>query len=181
MRPVVKSFFHADTFTFTYLVWHEATKDAVIIDPVRDFDPLRWSFGSTAFEEVLLAPCSAPVAAFAKQADLKVSTCPRSLAPPVLASLETHVHADHFSGAPLAKALWDCPVVVGNSMQKVAPSIPLPICESAPGASAFQRPLGSRPWVLDTWTPVFNFDGRWDTPDRFFACEPVAKLVCARS
>ena len=35
----IEKFFDTRTFTLTYLVWDEATKDAIIIDPVLDYDP----------------------------------------------------------------------------------------------------------------------------------------------
>ena len=40
MQPKVKSFFDpANTFTFTYVVYdEEESKEAVVIDPVMDFD-----------------------------------------------------------------------------------------------------------------------------------------------
>jgi hypothetical protein len=35
----VQTFFDPATFTLSYVVYDEGTKDAVIIDPVLDYDP----------------------------------------------------------------------------------------------------------------------------------------------
>ena len=37
--PGVKCFFHKDTSTCTYVVSDPATKKAMIVDPVLDYDP----------------------------------------------------------------------------------------------------------------------------------------------
>ena len=33
----IKAFYDEPTYTVTYVVWDEATKDAVVIDPVLDY------------------------------------------------------------------------------------------------------------------------------------------------
>jgi len=75
----IKAFFDARTFTLTYVVADPETRDAVIIDPVLDYDPT----GSRVFSESIEA-----VLAFVRSSDLKVHTI-----------LETHAHADHLSGS----------------------------------------------------------------------------------
>ena len=37
--PSIETFFDAPTSTLTYVVFDAASKDAVVVDPVRDFDP----------------------------------------------------------------------------------------------------------------------------------------------
>lgn len=81
--PAVKAFFDPATWTLTYVVYDPATKDAVLIDPVMDFDPLSVSVSKDSVEQV---------AEFVKSQGLKLHV-----------SLETHAHADHLSGAQLVK------------------------------------------------------------------------------
>lgn len=54
----VQEFFDPATFTLTYVVFDEASRDAVVIDPVLDFDPLAAETGSASVEKII---------AFAKQ------------------------------------------------------------------------------------------------------------------
>jgi len=75
----IKHFFDPATFTLTYVVYDRVTKDAVVIDPVLDYDPASVTT-STQSIDVLMA--------FLKEQALKVHFI-----------LETHAHADHLSGA----------------------------------------------------------------------------------
>ncbi len=34
----IKAFFDKDTWTLTYIVWDDETQDAIVIDPVLDYD-----------------------------------------------------------------------------------------------------------------------------------------------
>jgi len=77
----VEAFFDDATFTLTYVVYDEETKDAVIIDPVWDFDPIASRMSSESVQKVI---------------DFVNST---GLTPHLI--LETHAHADHLSGAQL--------------------------------------------------------------------------------
>jgi len=79
MKPIVEPFFDPDTFTFTYLVQDPGSKTAAIVDPVLDYDPAagRTSTGSAD-----------QVAQMVRDRGLEVQWI-----------LETHVHADHLSGA----------------------------------------------------------------------------------
>lgn len=76
----VESFFHQDTFTLTYIVFNEETRDAVIIDPVMDFDYSAGKISRSHHEKVK---------AFILDNKLNLHYI-----------LETHVHADHITGAP---------------------------------------------------------------------------------
>lgn len=80
----IESFFHADTFTYSYVAWDPATKTAAVIDPVLDYDAAS---GATATES------AAKLASFIGEHGLE----PRWI-------LETHAHADHLSAAPYLKA-----------------------------------------------------------------------------
>ncbi len=75
----ITPFFDSRTCTVTYVVHDPTTLDALVIDPVLDYD----AAGSTIWTE-----SSDEVIAFVTERDLDV-----------LAILETHAHADHLSGA----------------------------------------------------------------------------------
>ena len=75
----IEHFFDPATFTLTYVVFDPRTRDAVVIDPVLDYDPLA---SQTATRSV------AAVEAFLKAKELKLHYV-----------LETHAHADHLSSA----------------------------------------------------------------------------------
>jgi glyoxylase-like metal-dependent hydrolase (beta-lactamase superfamily II) len=79
----IQHFFDPDTFTLTYLVIDEKTKDTVIIDPVLDFDPPSGKIDDHSLEKVL---------DYIKQNQLNVK-----------AILETHAHADHLSSSQILK------------------------------------------------------------------------------
>ncbi|PID37952.1 MAG: MBL fold metallo-hydrolase [Proteobacteria bacterium] len=79
----IKTYFDERTFTLTYVVYDPQTKDAVVIDPVMDYDPV----GSKVFTESV-----DDVLAFVDSEQLKLHYI-----------LETHAHADHLSGAQLLK------------------------------------------------------------------------------
>ena len=77
--PEVCGFFDNSTNAVTYLVWDSATREAVVIDPVLDFDASSGRVERRSVEAVLDA---------ARARDLNIGLV-----------LETHVHADHLSGA----------------------------------------------------------------------------------
>lgn len=83
MHPQVKAFFDPATGTLTYVVFDATTRDAVVIDPVLDYDPAASCTGEHAI---------GPVIAFIEAGGLK----------PWL-SLESHAHADHLTAAQRLK------------------------------------------------------------------------------
>ena len=98
-RPQIASFFDPATFTVTYVVHDPSTREAVIIDPVLDFDPAS---GRTA-----TASADAVIAHVAAQG-LKV-----------LWLLETHAHADHFSAAPYLQQRLGGKIAIGARITQV--------------------------------------------------------------
>ena len=99
MNPQVEHFFDARTWTLTFLVWDAATKDAVIIDPVLDYDPLSVRI----FEESLD----------------KLSARVGELGLRVVAILETHAHADHLSGGHRLRERLGAPIAIGARIGEV--------------------------------------------------------------
>lgn len=83
MKPKVKEFFDRATWTLTYVVFDPTTRDAVILDPVWDYDPASSRMSTTSVDEVL---------EYVQQLNLKVHYI-----------LETHAHADHISGSQVLK------------------------------------------------------------------------------
>jgi glyoxylase-like metal-dependent hydrolase (beta-lactamase superfamily II) len=79
----IKSFFDERTSTLTYVVYDSSTRDALVIDPVLDYDPAS---GAVSRESVTR------VVEFLNQQHLKLHYV-----------LETHAHADHLSGSQLLK------------------------------------------------------------------------------
>jgi glyoxylase-like metal-dependent hydrolase (beta-lactamase superfamily II) len=95
----VQPFHDERTATLTYVVWDDATRIGVVIDPVRDFDPKS---GQT-----WLASCEA-VAAFVDSHELAIPFV-----------LETHAHADHLSGMPFFKGRYGARSVIGAEIVRV--------------------------------------------------------------
>lgn len=79
-KPDVQAFFDDATFTVTYIVSDPATRKAAVIDPVLDFDPASGRTATRSADKAI---------AHVREHDLDVDWI-----------LETHVHADHLSGAP---------------------------------------------------------------------------------
>lgn len=93
----IQYFFDAATFTLTYVVHDELTRDAVIIDPVLDFDS-----ASGKITDLSLRKVETYIAA----ENLRVK-----------AILETHAHADHLSSSQLLKKLY--PTAVHGIGEKI--------------------------------------------------------------
>lgn len=83
MKPTVKEFFDLATSTLTYIVFDPSSRDAVILDPVWDYDQASSKMSTTSIDQVL---------DFVKANNLKVHYI-----------LETHAHADHVSGSQVLK------------------------------------------------------------------------------
>ena len=95
----IRAFFDPATFTLTYVVHDPKTLDAVIIDPVLDFDPLASQTDTRSAKEVV---------AFVRELGLRVRYV-----------LETHAHADHLSGSQFLKRELDAPIAIGEQIRVV--------------------------------------------------------------
>jgi glyoxylase-like metal-dependent hydrolase (beta-lactamase superfamily II) len=98
-KPVIKAFFDKPTNTVTYLVSDPVTLRAAVVDPVLDYDQASGRANTTSADLVLQA---------AKDAGLTIDWV-----------LETHVHADHLSGAPYIKLKTGAKVVISENIRKV--------------------------------------------------------------
>ena len=82
-RAEVKAFFDEATFTVTYVVSDPASGRAAIIDPVLDYEPNSGRTSTRSVDRVV---------DYVKAAKLSIDWI-----------LETHVHADHLSAAPIIR------------------------------------------------------------------------------
>jgi glyoxylase-like metal-dependent hydrolase (beta-lactamase superfamily II) len=98
-KPEIRGFFDEPTNTVSYLVWDPATMDGVVIDPVLNFDH-RSGQATVHSADAMLAE--------AKKLGIKLGTV-----------LETHVHADHLSGAPYIKLKTGAKVAIGEHIKDV--------------------------------------------------------------
>ncbi|MCP4911724.1 MAG: MBL fold metallo-hydrolase [Oligoflexia bacterium] len=100
MTKKVETFYDPATFTLTYIVFDEQTKDAIVIDPVMDYNPKTEETTNDSVEKL---------AKFIDDNGLKLSNI-----------LETHAHADHLTGAKTLKKLYpEAKVAIGENITKV--------------------------------------------------------------
>jgi glyoxylase-like metal-dependent hydrolase (beta-lactamase superfamily II) len=96
----IKHFFDPDTFTLTYVVSDEKTKDGVVIDPVLDIDQASGTVEDRSIQEVIQ---------YIKSEGIKLH-----------AILETHAHADHLSSSQVLKQVFpDAKIAIGEKIKTV--------------------------------------------------------------
>ena len=98
-KPNVNAFFDEATFTVTYVVADPTTGRAAVVDPVLDFDPASGRTSTTSADKVI---------AFVKSENLGIDWI-----------LETHVHADHLSGAPYIREQLGGKTAIGANVTAV--------------------------------------------------------------
>ncbi len=99
MKPNVKTFFDEATFTATHVVWDPVTREAAIIDSVKDYDPKSGRSATDSADAVI---------GYVKEQDLTVTWI-----------LETHVHADHLTAAPYLKSKLGGRIGIGSRIDAV--------------------------------------------------------------
>lgn len=87
------------TWTVSYVVFDPATRDAVVIDPILDLDTIPWRTSTDSIDALQ---------SFIEQNLLKVHWI-----------LDTHVHADHISGAGELKKRLQAPLAIGANIRRV--------------------------------------------------------------
>lgn len=95
----IEPFFDPATYTLTFVVWDPQSRDAVVIDPVLDFDPASGRTSTASADKV---------SGFVHQNDLKVHWI-----------LETHAHADHLSASRVLKERHGAGIAIGEQITEV--------------------------------------------------------------
>jgi glyoxylase-like metal-dependent hydrolase (beta-lactamase superfamily II) len=96
----IETFFDRDTATLSYIVYDEESKDAILIDPVLDYDPAASKYFTESVDRVLN---------FLKMNELRLHFI-----------LETHAHADHLSGSQFIKqAFPEAQLAIGVDIKHV--------------------------------------------------------------
>ena len=98
-KPEVRAFFDEATFTVTYVVSDSDSRRTAIIDPVLDFDPASGRTSTSSADEVV---------AYVEGNELEIDWI-----------LESHVHADHLSGAPYLKQKLGGTTAIGADVSAV--------------------------------------------------------------
>ena len=96
-NPEIQAFFDEQTSTISYLV--SDGRQAVVIDPVMDFDPKSARTATRSADQLLAA---------AKAGALNIVWV-----------LETHAHADHLSAAPYFKDKTGAGIAIGEHIREV--------------------------------------------------------------
>jgi glyoxylase-like metal-dependent hydrolase (beta-lactamase superfamily II) len=97
--PVVRSFHHAESGTWSHVIVDPATRDAAIVDPVLDFDLPSGLIRTTSAQRML---------EYVDTAGLRVEWI-----------LETHAHADHVSACAWLRERTGAKVGVGAGIVEV--------------------------------------------------------------
>ena len=98
-KPVIHAFFDEPTNTVSYLVADPDTREAAVVDPVLDYDHKSGKANVKSADAILAK-------AKAEGFDIRLV-------------LETHVHADHLSGAPYIKLKTGAKVAIGERIKEV--------------------------------------------------------------
>ena len=91
----IEAFYEPVTFTVSFVVYDESTKDAVVIDPVLDYAPNSASISRDSADEII---------EFIKKENLNLHYV-----------LESHAHADHLSSSQIFKKEFPNTKVAINS------------------------------------------------------------------
>ncbi len=99
MSPVIKHFFDSDSNTYSYVVYCQRTKNAVVIDPVLNYDAAACRTSTHGISQIIQ---------YLAQQQLTLCWI-----------LETHVHADHLSAAPYLQQQAGGLIAIGSQITNV--------------------------------------------------------------
>ena len=99
MPAVIKHFFDAPTFTFTYVVHDSETKLGVVIDPVLNYEPAAGKCTTESVKHLV---------SYVESENISIEYL-----------LETHIHADHLSGTSALKNAIGGKVGIGNQVVQI--------------------------------------------------------------
>ena len=97
--PDVTAFFDEATNTVTYVVADPATAACVVVDPVLDYDPVAGRTSTKSVDQVI---------EFIRDSNMRLDLI-----------LETHVHADHLTAAPVLKERLEAKTAIGANVAAV--------------------------------------------------------------
>ena len=101
-HPLVRAFFDPDTYSYSYVVSDPATQQAVVIDPVHNFDLASGTLKSSFAQSIIQ---------FVREQNLHVNWI-----------LETHIHADHLSASGFLKEALRAQTAIGAQISRVQKS-----------------------------------------------------------
>ena len=99
MPAVIKHFFDAPTFTFTYVVHDSETKLGVVIDPVLNYEPAAGKCTTESVKHLVN---------YVESENISIEYL-----------LETHIHADHLSGTNALKKAIGGKVGIGSQVVQI--------------------------------------------------------------
>ena len=99
MPAVIKHFFDAPTFTFTYVVHDSETKLGVVIDPVLNYEPAAGKCTTESVKHLVN---------YVESENISIEYL-----------LETHIHADHLSGTSALKNAIGGKVGIGSQVVQI--------------------------------------------------------------
>ncbi len=99
LRPLVHSFYHKETGTWSYVVSDPATRVAAIIDPVLDYDAKSGRTDTISAQQLVNTVL---------ENSYRIEWI-----------LETHAHADHISAAPFIKKNLGGRIAIGKGITEV--------------------------------------------------------------
>lgn len=95
----IEPFYDPRTYTLTFVAFDRTTRDAVVIDPVLDYDPANGCTWTESIDKVI---------EYVEREQLRLHFV-----------LETHAHADHLSGSQLLRRRFDAKVAIGERIREV--------------------------------------------------------------
>ncbi|GLT16905.1 hypothetical protein GCM10007938_06820 [Vibrio zhanjiangensis] len=95
----IQHFFHPPSGTISYVVSDSTTRDAIIIDPVADYDE---EHGKISFES------AQSIIEYVEQHHFHIT-----------AILETHIHADHLSGCFHLNKVFQAPIYISDRVREI--------------------------------------------------------------